>query len=73
MSGQKNYSTVLIEICILLVVGAATALVFAQQGKVVSSYGPTNQDVTFDQRPVPRFSCREGNPSPWDRQPTSME
>jgi hypothetical protein len=32
-----------------LAVGAATVLVYAQQGKVVSSYGPTNQDVTFDQ------------------------
>jgi cytochrome c peroxidase len=58
MSGQKNYSTVLIGICILLVVGAATVLVFAQQGKIVSSYGPTNQDVSFDQIKAARMAVK---------------
>lgn len=58
MSGQKNYSIVLIGICILLVVGAATALVHAQQGKIVSSYGPTNQDVSFDQIKAARMAVK---------------
>ena len=58
MSGQKNYSIVLIGICILLVVGAATVLVFAQQGKIVSSYGPTNQDVSFDQIKAARMAVK---------------
>jgi cytochrome c peroxidase len=58
MSGQKNYSIGLIGICILLVVGAATALVRAQQGKIVSSYGPTNQDVSFDQIKAARVAVK---------------
>jgi cytochrome c peroxidase len=58
MSGQKNYSIVLIGICILLVAGAATVLVFAQQGKIVSSYGPTNQDVSFDQIKAARMAVK---------------
>jgi hypothetical protein len=31
MSGKKNYSTELIGVCLLLVVGTVTALVSAQQ------------------------------------------
>jgi cytochrome c peroxidase len=58
MSGQKNYSIGLIGICILLVVGVATVLVFAQQGKIVSSYGPTNQDVSFDQIKAARMAVK---------------
>jgi cytochrome c peroxidase len=58
MSGQKNYSIGLIGICILLVLGAATALVCAQQGKIVSSYGPTNQDVSFDQIKAARMAVK---------------
>jgi len=56
MSGKKNYSIVLVGICLLLVVGAATALVSAQQGKIVSSYGPTNQDVSFNQIKAARLA-----------------
>lgn len=58
MSAQKNYSIGLIGICILLVVGVATVLVFAQQGKIVSSYGPTNQDVSFDQIKAARMAVK---------------
>jgi hypothetical protein len=58
MSGQKNYSIVLIGTCILLLVGVATVLVFAQQGKIVSSYGPTNQDVSFDQIKAARMAVK---------------
>lgn len=40
MNRQKKYSIAFVSICILLVAGATTAVVSAQQGKVVSSYGP---------------------------------
>jgi hypothetical protein len=52
-----TFST-LIATCILVVTVAATAVGFAQQGKVVSSYGPTNQDVTFDQIKAARMAVK---------------
>src|ERR1017187_2117686 len=58
MRRQKNYSAALIEICILVVVGSGAALVYAQQGKIVSSYGPTNQDVSFDQIKAARMAVK---------------
>jgi len=58
MNQQNKCHFALIAICILLVAGAATAVVFAQQGKVVSSYGPTNQDVTFDQIKAARMAVK---------------
>jgi cytochrome c peroxidase len=57
MNRHKKYSLGLVSICILLVAGA-TAAVYAQQGKVVSSYGPTNQDVTFDQIKAARMAVK---------------
>ena len=58
MNQQKKYRFALIAICILVVAGAATAVVSAQQGKVISSYGPTNQDVTFDQIKAARMAVK---------------
>lgn len=58
MNRQKKYCFTLIAICILVVAGAAAAVVSAQQGKVVSSYGPTNQDVTFDQIKAARMAVK---------------
>ena len=58
MKQQKKYRLALIAICILMVAGAATAVVSAQQGKVVSSYGPTNQDITFDQIKAARMAVK---------------
>ncbi len=58
MKQQKKYRLALIAICILMVAGAATAVFSAQQGKVVSSYGPTNQDVTFDQIKADRMAVK---------------
>ena len=58
MNRQEKYRFALIAICILLVAGAATAVVSAQQGKVVSSYGPTNQDRTFDQIKAARMAVK---------------
>jgi cytochrome c peroxidase len=48
----------LIWICVPLVVGLAAAAVFAQRAKVVSSYGPTNQDQTFDQIKAGRLAVK---------------
>jgi cytochrome c peroxidase len=58
MNRQKKRRFALIAICILLVAGAATAVVSAQQGKIVSSYGPTNQDITFDQIKAARMAVK---------------
>ena len=58
MNQQKKYCFWLISICFLFVAGAASAVVSAQQGKVVSSYGPTNQDVTFEQIKAERMSVK---------------
>lgn len=58
MNHPKKCGFSLIAICILLVAGAATAVFSAQPGKVVSSYGPTNQDVTFDQIKAARMAVK---------------
>lgn len=58
MSAQKNHRIAWTVICIVLVAWAVTATVSAQQGKIVSSYGPTNQDVTFDQIKASRMAVK---------------
>jgi len=58
MKGKKHYAIKLIAICILLVLATAAVIVQAQQGKVVSSYGPTNQDMTFDQIKAGRMAVK---------------
>lgn len=56
MSSQRNCFAARAGICLLLVAGAAA--VFAQPGKVVSSYGPTDQDVPFDQIKAARMAVK---------------
>ncbi|MHB8337412.1 MAG: cytochrome B6 [Ignavibacteriaceae bacterium] len=58
MSKQQNILIKLIGICIMFVVVAAPSIVFAQQGKVISSYGPTNQTVTFDKIKAERMAVK---------------
>ncbi len=58
MKQQKKYRLALIAICILMAAGATTAVFSAQQMKVVSSYGPTNQDATFDQIKAARMAVK---------------
>ena len=58
MRGRKNHRITLVVICILLVTGVATLVVSAQQGQVISSYGPTNQSVTFDQIKAARMAVK---------------
>jgi len=60
MERHKNCRFAVIGIFILLAAGAATVVVAAQQGKIVSSYGPTNQDVTFDQIKAERMAVKAG-------------
>ena len=45
-------------ICLLLATGGVAAVVSAQQEKVTSSYGPTNQDVPFDQIKASRMEVK---------------
>ncbi|MBT8341452.1 MAG: cytochrome B6, partial [Desulfatitalea sp.] len=58
MNPQKKCRFSVIGILILLVAVATTAVVSAQQGKIVSSYGPTNLDVTFDQIKAERMAVK---------------
>jgi cytochrome c peroxidase len=58
MNKQNNLLIKLIKICIMLIVGITSTAVFAQQGKVVSSYGPTNQTETFDQIKAARMAVK---------------
>lgn len=58
MNTQKNNSLRMVEICALLVMVAGTLAFSAQQEKVVSSYGPINQDVTFEQIKAARMDVK---------------
>lgn len=58
MTHPGYHRIALIWICVSLVVGLAAVAVFAQRAKVVSSYGPTNQDQTFDQIKAGRLAVK---------------
>jgi cytochrome c peroxidase len=47
-------------ICAWLIAGAAGTIALGQSGKVVSSYGPINQDTTFDQIKEARMAVKAG-------------
>jgi len=53
-----NNSTKIIGICVLLIAAVVTPPLHAQQAKIVSSYGPTNQDVSFDQIKAARMAVK---------------
>jgi hypothetical protein len=57
MLSKRNLGLPFIGICLLLALGAVTTAIFAE-GKVVSSYGPINQDVTFDQIKAARMAVK---------------
>jgi len=42
----------------MLLLGATSTVVFAEQGKVISSYGPTNQAETFEQIKAARMAVK---------------
>lgn len=54
----QGKNSIAFGICIVSVAVAATAIVGAQQGKIVSSFGPTNQDVSFDQIKAARMAVK---------------
>lgn len=58
MSTKGKRRLGLLGVCILLIAGVGGAVVVAQEGKVVSSYGPTNQDVTFEQIKAARMAVK---------------
>jgi len=58
MNKQNNLFIKLIKISMMLIVGVTSTAVFAQQGKVISSYGPTNQTETFDQIKAARMAVK---------------
>jgi cytochrome c peroxidase len=57
MNEKHNLLIKLIGIFIVLLMGAATSIAFAQ-GEVISSYGPTNQTDTFDQIKAKRMAVK---------------
>ena len=59
MNKQQNILIKFIGICIIFVGVAAPSVVFAQQGKVISSYGPVNQTQTFDQIKAGRMTVKD--------------
>ena len=58
MNQKKTCHFALTAIYILVTAVAAIAVVSAQQEKVVSSYGPINQDQTFDQIKAARLAVK---------------
>src|SRR5665647_732872 len=58
MNTQKNHLVALVRICILVMAGASAPIASGQTGKVVSSYGPINQDTTFDQIKAARMAVK---------------
>jgi cytochrome c peroxidase len=60
MSKRIRRSALLKGVFILAAAVCIGAIVYAQQGKVVSSYGPTNQDTTFEQIKAARIGVKAG-------------
>ena len=58
MNKKNNLLIKFIGICIMLLLGATSTVVFAEQGKVISSYGPTNQAETFEQIKAARMAVK---------------
>ena len=58
MNAQTKRTLALIVIVGLLATAAITIVVHAQQEKVSSSYGPTNQTTTFEQIKAARLAVK---------------
>lgn len=55
---MKQFKRKLIYFCLSLILIINANVAFAQKAKVVSSYGPVNQDVTFDQIKADRMKVK---------------
>ncbi len=62
MNKKNNLLIKLIRIFVMLTVVATFTVVFAQQDKIISSYGPTNQAETFDQIKAARMAVKSERP-----------
>ncbi len=58
MNMKQHRLTRLPGVCLVLIAGTFAAVVLAQEGKVISSYGPINQDMTFDQIKAARLQVK---------------
>lgn len=58
MATRQLHRIGVVGIYVLLIAGMGAAVLLAQEGKVVSSYGPTNQDVTFEQIKAGRMKVK---------------
>ncbi|MDP2303965.1 MAG: cytochrome B6 [Ignavibacteria bacterium] len=58
MNNQQNILFKLMCACIIFIVVFAPSVAFTQQGKIISSYGPTNQTETFDQIKAARMAVK---------------
>jgi hypothetical protein len=58
MNTQQSHLAFLVRICILLLAGATVPIASGQSNEVVSSYGPVNQDTTFDQIKAARMAVK---------------
>ncbi len=58
MEKLSYHRIALILVCVLLVVGCAAVAVFAQISKVISSYGPTEINKTFEQIKAARLAVK---------------
>jgi cytochrome c peroxidase len=61
MKTNSNRMIAVTCMCIFLLLGGAATAVFSQKGKVVSSYGPTNQTETFEQIKAARMAVKSKN------------
>lgn len=58
MEKKKNIFIKCLCVCIMLFVGIGATAIYAQQAKVVSSYGPINQTETFEQIKAARMAVK---------------
>ncbi|MFA6290560.1 MAG: hypothetical protein WC637_02195 [Victivallales bacterium] len=58
MTKRENVFIALTGICAAFFIAAVPSELLAEQAKVVSSYGPINQDVTFDQIKAARMAVK---------------
>ena len=58
MNNEQNILFKLMGACIIFIIVFAPSVAFTQQGKIISSYGPTNQTETFDQIKTARMAVK---------------
>jgi len=58
MKTQTRHSVLLLSVSVLVFATAVAVAIHAQQGTVSSSYGPTNQTLTFEQIKAERLAVK---------------